>query len=309
MKNTKKIRTIREEEMFDSAPNLEYLRSFSMVVKYGSVAGAVNKSKLSLPTLSRHIKLLEAELGASLFSRTNNGMMITEIGEQVYATSKILFQTAADLRSDVLQSKANKSGIVKIVASTGIAAIILPKIFNSADLLSSDIQLHLATTHNVTDELLGENDIAIQTHRPTNLNLIASRIGEIALGAYASATYLDLMGEPGSLSDLKDHHIVGGLETKSFRDLINQSFGSNVSNQAFHLSCENHSVAWQMVRAGCGIGFTHISYGDNEPLVKRVLKILPTLDLPIWLVAHQEINNSHRIRFIYDLISNGINKA
>ena len=54
--------------MFDSAPNLEYLRSFSMVVKYGSVAGAVNKSKLSLPTLSRHIKLLEAELGASLFN-------------------------------------------------------------------------------------------------------------------------------------------------------------------------------------------------------------------------------------------------
>ena len=78
-------------------------------------------------------------------------MVITEIGEQVYATSKILFQTAADLRSDVLQSKANKSGIVKIVASTGIAAIILPQIFNSADLLSSDIQLHLVTALSCVD--------------------------------------------------------------------------------------------------------------------------------------------------------------
>ena len=309
MKNTKKFRTIKEEEMFDSAPNLEYLRSFSMVVKYGSVAGAVNKSKLSLPTLSRHIKLLEAELGASLFSRTNNGMVITEIGEQVYATSKILFQTAADLHSDVLQSKANKSGIVKIVASTGIAAIILPQILNSVDLLSSDIQIQLNTTNNVTDELLGENDIAIQTHRPTNLNLIASRIGKIALGVYASRAYLDLRGAPGSLSDLKDHHLVGGLETKSLRDLINKSFGRDVSNQTFHLSCENHAVAWQMVLAGCGIGLTHISNGDIEPRVKRVLKSLPTLDLPIWLVAHQEMNNSSRIRFIYDLISNGINKA
>lgn len=295
--------------MFDSAPNLEYLRSFSMVVKYGSVAAAVNKSKLSLPTLSRHIKLLEVQLGASLFVRTNKGLVISEIGEQVYASSKILFQTAADLYSDVLQSKSTQSGIVKIVASTGIASIILPQILNSADLLSSDIQIHLNTTNNVTDEMLGLNDIGIQTHKPTNLNLIASKVGAIAVGAYASGAYLDLKGTPNSISDMKDHHLVGGHETKQFRDLINKTFGGNVSDQTFHLRCENHSVAWQMVQAGCGIGFTHISNGDNEPRVKRVLKSLPTLDLPIWLVAHQEMNNSSRIRFTYDLILNEINKT
>ena len=121
--------------MFNKLPNLEYLRSFSIVAKYGSIASAVDESKLSLPTLSRHIKLLEVQLGASLFVRTNKGLVISEIGEQVYASSKILFQTAAALRYDVLQSKANKSGIVKIVASTGIAAIILPQILNSVDLI------------------------------------------------------------------------------------------------------------------------------------------------------------------------------
>jgi hypothetical protein len=43
--------------------------------------------------------------------------------------------------------------------------------------------------------------------------------------------------------------------------------------------------------------------------VVLVVMCVTTLDLPIWLVAHQEINNSSGIRFIYDLISNGINKT
>tara|TARA_B110001450_G_scaffold217436_1_gene211424 strand:- start:76 stop:363 length:288 start_codon:yes stop_codon:yes gene_type:complete len=70
-----------------------------------------------------------------------------------------------------------------------------------------------------------------------------------------------------------------------------------------------YSVAWRMVVEGCGLGITHISHGDSEPRVSRILKELPTITYPVWLVTHEEIKDTPRIRYIYDLITEQFNKV
>ena len=46
-------------------------------------------------------------------------------------------------------------------------------------------------------------DIAIQTYRPLRKDLIASKLGEINCGIYASAEYLEKNGIPQSIQDLE----------------------------------------------------------------------------------------------------------
>ena len=116
--------------MLSKSPNLEYLRSFHMVAECGSISQAVTKNNITRPTLSRHIQLLEDELGLALFRRTKKGLELTVKGGKVFTYSKSIFQIATDMFDDVLETKSLLSGPVKVVASSGITSIILSKIFN-----------------------------------------------------------------------------------------------------------------------------------------------------------------------------------
>ena len=210
---------------------------------------------------------------------------------------------------DVLETKSLLSGPVKVVASGGITSIILSKIFNKISTLSLDIELHVKPVSEVSELLLNENDISIQTLQPTRTNLIARKLGEVHCGVYASKDYLNKKGTPESLADLGDHYLVGDIQTGELRDKFVNLFGPEIVNQIFHLRCDDHSVAWRMVVEGCGLGITHISHGDSEPRVSRILKELPTITYPVWLVTHEEIKDTPRIRYIYDLIAEQFNKV
>ena len=295
--------------MLSKSPNLEYLRSFHMVAECGSISKAVTKNNVTRPTLSRHIQLLEDELGLALFRRTKKGLELTVKGYKVFTYSESIFQIAIDMFDDVQETKSLLSGPVKVVASSGITSIILSKIFNKLSALSSDIELHVKPVSEVSEQLLNENDISIQTLRPTRANLIARKLGEVHCGVYASKDYLNKKGTPDSLADLGDHYLVGDIQTGGLRDKFVNLFGAEIANQILHLRCDDHSVAWRMVVEGCGIGITHISHGDSEPRVSRILKELPTITYPVWLVTHEEIKDTPRIRYIYDLIAEQFNKV
>ena len=158
--------------MSSKSPNLEYLRSFHMVAECGSISQAVTKNNITRPTLSRHIQLLEDELGLALFRRTKEGLELTVKGGKVFTYSESIFQIATDMFDDVLETKSLLSGPVKVVASNGITSIILSKIFNRLSTLSSDIELHVKPVNEVSEQLLNENDISIQTLRPTRAKII-----------------------------------------------------------------------------------------------------------------------------------------
>jgi DNA-binding transcriptional LysR family regulator len=66
---------------------------------------------------------------------------------------------------------------------------------------------------------------------------------------------------------------------------------------------ENHLVQWELCKQGVGICIMMEEIGDAEPRVRRVLPSLPPLPIPIWLVCHRELRTSRRIRIVYDLLA------
>ena len=61
--------------------NYEYYRVFYYAAKCGNLTKAAALLQNSQPNLTRAIKTLEAELGCTLFSRTNRGLILTPEGE------------------------------------------------------------------------------------------------------------------------------------------------------------------------------------------------------------------------------------
>jgi DNA-binding transcriptional LysR family regulator len=85
--------------------DLNHLRSFVAVAKFGHLTRASEALHLSQPALSSHIKTLEEQFGVTLFERTPTGMTLTPSGrrllveaEQIIGAVRHLAHSAQDLR-------------------------------------------------------------------------------------------------------------------------------------------------------------------------------------------------------------------
>ncbi|MEM9249214.1 MAG: LysR substrate-binding domain-containing protein [Pseudomonadota bacterium] len=77
----------------------------------------------------------------------------------------------------------------------------------------------------------------------------------------------------------------------------------------FVMSSESGVVAWELVKAGYGVSIQPEVLGDGAPGVERVLAEFPSLEFPIWLVTHRELQTSRRIRIVFDLLARGLSDA
>jgi LysR family nitrogen assimilation transcriptional regulator len=85
---------------------LEYFVEVSQARGF-SIASAI--IKVSQPTLSRHIRQLEEELNARLFSRTGHGVELTEAGETLLRHARPLLARARQARAEVTDTGSHPS--------------------------------------------------------------------------------------------------------------------------------------------------------------------------------------------------------
>lgn len=65
-------------------PSLDLLRTFSLAAGYLNVSRTADELFLTQSAVSRQLKLLEEQLQAQLFIRTNRGLTLTDIGQQLF---------------------------------------------------------------------------------------------------------------------------------------------------------------------------------------------------------------------------------
>ena len=91
--------------------DIKQLKTFICVAETGSLSAASDRLRLAQPALSRHIKLLEHEIGVQLFARHVRGMTLTEPGEKflgrVSGLIRQLEQSVHDIRSNDEVVKGN----------------------------------------------------------------------------------------------------------------------------------------------------------------------------------------------------------
>src|SRR5512140_165363 len=76
---------------------LNHLRSFVTIARFGHLTRAAEALHLSQPALSGHVKVLEEKLGVSLFDRTPTGMALTPAGERLVVEAEAILAAVAHL--------------------------------------------------------------------------------------------------------------------------------------------------------------------------------------------------------------------
>ena len=195
----------------------EDLRAFLLCTRHQSFRNAAEVLGLTGTTLMRKIDRLEDELGFKLFLRDQSGLSLSDEGrallfdvEQMERLSFNIFRRAS-LSTDT-------RGSVRVAVTEGPGNFwVLPRLIDFQKTYRK-IMVDLRCAMEQADVSRLEADISIQLERPTNPDLIVTKLGRLHIYTFASAAYRDAYGLPKSLADLANHRIDIGFPCKVVHD-------------------------------------------------------------------------------------------
>lgn len=105
--------------------NLDYLKSFFVIVESNSISKAAKKLHLTQPGLSMQLQNLENEIGAKLLNRSNKGVELTEEGRIVYDQARTILSIEQNIRKDIKEIK-NKQNIISLSSCNSMGKELIP---------------------------------------------------------------------------------------------------------------------------------------------------------------------------------------
>ncbi len=274
------------------------LKVFACVAQAGSLSGAARVLGSSQPTVGRQIHALEESLGVELFFRQPRGLAITQAGRTLLPHAIKMAEAAAEMRLAAAGADPGLSGTVRITASVAISHYVLPAVLAELRETAPRLHIDLVPSDRTENLLFREADIALRMYRPKQLDMITRHLGDIPIGIFAARSYLARKGHPTDMADLKHHDLIGydrsDLLLRGMRAL-----GVEASRDSFVLRTDNQSVYWEMVRAGCGIGFGQVSLVREMDDLVRLLPEVQTPGLPVWLTAPEVLRHTPRVECVW----------
>lgn len=109
---------------------LHQLRAFVAVARQGSIRAASRLSGLSQPALTKAIQELELALGARLFQRRQQGVTLTDIGDNFFKHASLVLEELRVAQEDIQQRLGLAGGRVNIGVGGSIARTVMPQVIN-----------------------------------------------------------------------------------------------------------------------------------------------------------------------------------
>jgi DNA-binding transcriptional LysR family regulator len=294
-------------ELYMSDPDWSLWRSFGAVVEHGSLSAAARALALSQPTLGRHVEALEQALGMSLFERTLSGFRPTETALRLYEPVRQAGAALAEASLVAEGATVELTGSVRITSSTVMCHYVLPAILRDLRDKFPHVAIELVPSDSVENLLLREADIAVRMFRPTQLDLITKKLGQIPIVACAHESYIARRGAPTAPSQLPDHDLIG-FDRSELLVAGARAMGFELKRSDFAFRTDSQPNIVELIKAGLGIGFAQAGLVAETPGLVAILPELRPPPLEVWLTTHRELFTSRRVRAMYDGLGEGLSR-
>ncbi|MDR6815742.1 DNA-binding transcriptional LysR family regulator [Neorhizobium sp. 2083] len=280
--------------------NWDDVRMFLAVARTGQILAASRRLGVNHATLGRRVTALEEDLRTRLLIRRTNGCELTAEGE-------VFFRAAERMETEMLAAQASTgridtaiAGTVRIGAPDGFGVSFLASRLGRLTRRHPELKLQLVPVPRSFSLSQREADIAITIERPEQGRLVSSKLTDYTLGLYASGTYLDEAGTPGTVEALKSHPRIGYVEDLIFSPSLN--FTGEVMRD-WDASFEISSAIGQTeaVRSGAGIGILHDYVARQYPELVRVLPET-VIRRSYWTTYHETTRDLMRLRTVVEFL-------
>jgi DNA-binding transcriptional LysR family regulator len=291
--------------MASEPPGWDLYRSLLAVLRSGSLSGAARDLELTQPTVGRHVAELETALGQPLFVRSQAGLSPAPAALHLRPHAEAMEAAAAALLREASGALGEPEGVVRLTASEIIGVEVLPPMLTAFREKHPKITIELVLSNLNQDLLRRDADIAVRMARPTQSALLARRLGGVPVGLYAHRNYLARHGMPRNLDELRQHAIVGfdsdASAIRSFRQT-----GLPITRALFAFRSDNDHAQLAALRSGFGISGCQKRIAARDPDLVAVLPEAFRFELEMWLVMHEDLRASRRVRLLYDHLADAL---
>jgi DNA-binding transcriptional LysR family regulator len=286
-----------------------HTRAFLVTAEEGTLSAAAKALGMTQPTLSRQVSALEAETRTTLFERVGQRLVLTDSGLELLEHARSMGNAALQFSLAATGQSQQIEGTVVISASELDAVFRLPKVIAKLRREVPSINIEVVVTNQPSDLKRREADIAIRSFRPTQNDLIAKKLGEEVIWLYGTRDYLKKLPALAHTSDLTDMQIIGFDQSNAVSDVLSQK-DWKLSKQNFRLITSFQILQLALCKEGLGLIFCPEYIGDKDPILVRAFEHMgPVIQLPVWLVCHQELRTNLRVRRVFDFIVQELSQA
>jgi len=289
-------------------PDWDLYRTFLAVAAEGSLSGAARRLGLTQPTVGRHVEALEAQLQATLFTRSQRGLTLTETANQIKPLAEEMAATAAALRRASSSEAGDDGGCVRLTAPEMVGLEILPPILADFGFAHPGIELELSLSNHNLDLLQRDADVAVRMARPTQKALVARRIGVIEIGLYAHRRYVEVFGVPKTPAERARHRLIGfDQDPQALRSA--GGLAARLTRDWFSFRTDSGAAQIAALRAGAGIGGLATLLAAREPDLVRVMADDFAFPREMWVVMHEDSRQVRRVKLLFDHLAEALGRA
>lgn len=281
------------------------LRAFHATATTGSLSAAARQLGLTQPTMSRQIAALEAALGVELFDRVGRKLVLTLTGAELRDRIGIMADAAGSAALVASGRVAEVRGRVCISATDTYAAYILPAMVQQIRTEAPEVTVAIAASNELSDLHRREADIAIRHQPPARSGLVGEHIRDTEAHFYASAAWVKSHGLPSTPTELAGTAMIGMEDVARFASYL-RDMGIPMKAADLRLASDSSVVIWEMVRRGMGVAPMLREVAERTPDVVRLLPDMAPIIVPIWLVTHEDLKLSPRIRVVERILAQGL---
>ncbi|CAG9169880.1 LysR family transcriptional regulator [Cupriavidus pampae] len=276
------------------------MRHFIALAEAGTLSGAARRMEVEHATVARRVAALEHALGIVLVNRSARRWHLTEAGRDIASVAEGMQTQAHALERAVLARRQGRSARVTVSAPPAFASIFLAPRLAVFGARHPEIDLTLHGTQALASLHRQEADIAIRIGRPTELDYVARRIGQISYGLYAAPGYTALPADQWQFIayDVSFDHMP---EQKWIYEMAaGRRIGFRSNDLMSQLAAARGGMgvaALPRYLAGMTAG---VDAGDGVAVVPGEVR---TLARDFYLVVHADMRRQTAIRAVMDFIA------
>jgi DNA-binding transcriptional LysR family regulator len=272
------------------------LRYFLAVARAGTLSGAARSLDVNHSTVFRRMTAFEEHLGVRLFDRLPNGYVLTPAGEQMQDVALGIEEQIVNLDRRLAGQDSRLTGGVRITTIDMLAIGVLPRYLAGFRAQYPGIEIDLTISNSLLNLTKREADVALRVSANPPESLIGRRVGQLAFAVYGSRDYCRRRTE----SDLGRYEWIG---YDAEHAALARRFAA--LHPGVRPAVEVNSVAVAIAGAKSGLGLAVLPCGlaDMDRDLKRVATLPEEFTLDLWLLTHEDLKRTARIRAVLDFLA------
>lgn len=269
------------------------MRFFLAIARSGSLGAAARRLGVSHPTVGRRLQTLEQGRGQAFFRRTSDGLVLTDMGEQILSLAEEMEAGALAIERRLGASDDQPEGILRISSADWFAGYVLAPVLIELVRRHPLIIPEIIAGARLFDLTRREADIAFRIVPFDEPDIVQRRVMTMPYGAYVSAT--------SSVAVERDDTrlILMNTAQSHYPDVAWLQRMLPGARKVFTSS--SRTVQAQMCASGLGVAVLPRLLGDQLPTLQRVDLGEAPPGRDIWMGYHQDMRRMDRLRALADL--------